>query len=223
MKELLVIVPTRGRPNKSVEFYEAFKENSDLGFTDLLFGLDDDDIEYPRLPGVLYSVNPRLRMNGTLNKLALENAACYKYIAFLGDDHRVRTKNWDRILANSIQDFGLAYGNDLFQGRALATSVMMSSNIISELGYMAPPELIHLFLDVFWMQTGQALKKITYHHNVIIEHLHPYAGKNEMDSGYWECNAKTLHDKDQESYKRYKETRFESDMEKLRKLLGDKK
>ena len=42
-KELLVIVPTRARPEKSVEFYEAFKENSDLSYTDLLFGLDDDD------------------------------------------------------------------------------------------------------------------------------------------------------------------------------------
>ena len=42
MNSVLLIVPTRGRPDKSIEFYEEFKKNSTI--TDLVFGLDDDHV-----------------------------------------------------------------------------------------------------------------------------------------------------------------------------------
>ena len=70
-KKVLLIVPTRKRPQSSVDFFESFKDNSPL--TDLLFGLDDDDDQnYPRISNVIYEVGPRLGMNGTLNKIALK-------------------------------------------------------------------------------------------------------------------------------------------------------
>ena len=49
------------------------------------------------IEGVFYEVNPRLRMNGTLNLVATRYASNYKTIHFLGDDHMVRTKGWDEL------------------------------------------------------------------------------------------------------------------------------
>ncbi|NCV65265.1 MAG: hypothetical protein EBW16_03430 [Burkholderiaceae bacterium] len=54
---------------------------------------------------------------------------------------------------------------DLFQGQNLATAVMMSTNIIKALGFMAPPKLIHLYMDNFWMAIGNILDCIDYHHD----------------------------------------------------------
>jgi hypothetical protein len=163
MNKVLLIVPTRGRPEKSVEFYEEFKKTSTI--TDLVFGLDDDDVEYPRIDGVLYEVNPRAMMNGTLNLIANKYADQYEYIAFMGDDHRPRTPGWDTELVNSIKDVkhGIAYGNDLLQGKNLPTAVLLKSSIVRKLGFMAPPRQKHLYLDNFWKDMGIELKLSLIH------------------------------------------------------------
>ena len=69
MKELLVIVPSRGRPESVVPLSWACTAFG-AGRSDLLVATDDDDEEYPDVPGVLFERNPRLRMNGTLNLVA---------------------------------------------------------------------------------------------------------------------------------------------------------
>jgi len=216
MNKVLLIVPTRGRPNKSVEFYEEFKKNSTI--TDLVFGLDDDDVEYPRIDGVMYEVNPRAMMNGTLNLIANKYADQYEYIAFLGDDHRTRTYGWDAELVNSIKDIkhGIAYGNDLLQGRNLPTAVLLKSSIVKTLGFMAPPAMKHLYLDNFWKDIGNELGSLVYRDDVIIEHMHPFAGKSESDEGYVEVNSSELYKHDQKAFQIYSETEMSKDLDRLR-------
>jgi hypothetical protein len=200
MNKVLLIVPTRGRPEKSIEFYEEFKKNSTI--TDLVFGLDDDDVEYPRIDGALYEVNPRAMMNGTLNLIAKKYADQYEYIAFMGDDHRPRTPGWDIELVNSIKDIkhGIAYGNDLLQGRNLPTAVLLKSSIVKTLGFMAPPAMKHLYLDNFWKDLGIELGSLVYSNDVIIEHLHFTNGKSEQDNGYAEVNSSELYNYDKNQY-----------------------
>lgn len=216
MNKVLLIVPTRGRPDKSIEFYEEFKKNSTI--TDLVFGLDDDDVEYPRIDGVMYEVNPRAMMNGTLNLIANKYADQYEYIAFMGDDHRIRTYDWDKVLVDSIKGFnnGIAYGNDLLQGEQLPTAVLLNSNIVRKLGFMAPPAMKHLYLDNFWLDLGRSLGQIKYHGNVIIEHMHPAAGKADNDSGYVEVNSSEIFNHDRLAYGNYVATQMSNDIEKLR-------
>lgn len=218
MNKVLLIVPTRGRPEKSLEFYEEFKKNSTI--TDLVFGLDDDDVEYPRIDGVLYEVNPRAMMNGTLNLIANKYADQYEYIAFLGDDHRIRTYGWDAELVNSIKDIkhGIAYGNDLLQGRNLPTAVLLKSSIIKTLGFMAPPAMKHLYLDNFWRDMGIEIRGLFYRDDVIIEHMHPFAGKAQSDHGYEEVNSSEIATHDREAYLQYlnSDSGFSADAERLK-------
>lgn len=215
VNKVLLIVPTRSRPEASVKFYDEFVYNSCM--TDLMFALDEDDHEnYPRLDGALYEVNQRMGMNGTLNYVASKYANDYEYIAFMGDDHRIRTLEWDKILANSIGEKGIAYGNDLFQGERLPTSVMISSNIIRAIGYMSPPAQKHLYLDDFWLLLGREMNAIHYHPDVVIEHMHYTLGKSEADELYLQVNDASVYNADKEAFDKYIKEQLNIDLEKIR-------
>jgi len=215
-KEILLVVPTRSRPQSSIDFYESFVDNSSI--TDLMFGLDNDDHEnYPRIDGVLYEVNDRMWVNGTMNYISNKYVDEYKYIAFMGDDHRIRTLGWDTELLSSIHDveYGVAYGNDLFQGPNLATAVLMDTKIIKKLGYMAPPTLRHLYIDNFWMDIGNALGTLRYSNDVILEHMHYLNGKSIEDDGYREVNSQAFYQADSSAYSEYLNTKFQDDVKKI--------
>jgi hypothetical protein len=215
MNKVLLIVPTRGRPEKAQEFYDAYKNNSTI--TDLVFGLDDDDVEYPRIDGVMYEVNPRAMMNGTLNLIAKKYADQYDYIAFMGDDHRIRTSEWDVRFVEAIENlpYGIVYGNDLLQGEDLPTAVLVNSNLVKTLGFMAPPAMKHLYLDNFWLDMGKAIGQLRYLGDVIIEHMHYLNGKAVEDAGYQEVNSSAIADHDCTAYEAYVANNFNDDKEKL--------
>jgi hypothetical protein len=214
MNDLLVIVPSRGRPESVEPLWTDFFGNG-TGMADLMFATDDDQPEYPKMPNVLYRRGPRLRMCGTLNAAAVENADKYKYLGFLGDDHRPRTYAWDRIVIDALETHNVVYGNDLLQGENLPTAVFLRSEIVQKLGYMAPPALVHLYLDNFWLCIGRHTS-IKYLPDVIIEHLHPAAGKAEWSDSYREVNDQSLYQKDHAAYEEYLLTQFDKDLEKLR-------
>ena len=221
MNSNLVILPTRSRPDSAERCINALKEHSVL--SDFVIAIDDDQADlYPRLDGVTYEVNPRLRMNGTLNLVANKYADKYETIFFLGDDHLVQTPNWDEYLSKAIahKGYGLAYGNDLLQRHQLATAVMMSTNIIRAVGYMAPPKLVHLYMDNYWMILGQRLGTLWYFDNVIVEHLHPVAGKVAWDEQYREANSDEVANKDRMELHRYMEEDFTTELEKITTALG---
>jgi hypothetical protein len=85
---------------------------------------------------------------------------------------------------------------------------------------MAPPKLIHLFMDNFWMTLGLKINSLYYFDDVIIEHLHPYVGKAEMDAGYAEANSEAVGTADQKEFVRYLSEEFEDDLKKVMKLIG---
>ena len=216
-KKVLLIVPTRKRPQSSLDFFESFKDSSPL--TDLLFGLDDDDHQnYPRISGALYEVGPRIGMNGTLNKIAFKYADQYPYIAFMGDDHRIRTKGWDLNLTKLIGNLGLAYGNDLFAKERLPTSVVMSANIIKAIGFIAPPKINHLFIDDFWLTLGRRLNALHYSEETIIEHLHYMNGKADKDDSYIESNSNYWPDK--KAFDEYMASEFDFDILKIQTFIS---
>jgi len=221
MNTNLVILPTRSRPDSAERCINALKEHSTI--SDFVIAIDDDQSDlYPRLEGVTYEVNPRLRMNGTLNLVANKYVDKYETIFFLGDDHLVQTPAWDQYLSGAIEQkgYGLAYGNDLLQGVKLATAVMMSTNIIKPVGYMAPPKLVHLFMDNYWMTLGKRLGTLWYFEKVIIEHLHPVAGKVAWDDQYREVNSDEISNGDKKEFTRYLNEEFDTEFKKIQDALG---
>lgn len=233
MDDLLVIIPTRGRPQAIPEIMAAW---DDTGATaDVLFCVDKDDPElaaYKQQAKALaddarvrFVYWARKRLVGTLNQAAMKNADSYRFLAFLGDDHRPRSadRSWDERFRECLGGGpGIVYGNDLLQGERMATAVAMTSDIVTTLGYFAPPQLEHLCADLVWVDWGKGMQRITYLDDVVIEHLHPAAGKAPTDAGYEEVNSSEQVSKDASAYYAYRdEGGLAADLEKLRKLVAD--
>ena len=211
MSRLLLIVPSRKRPQSCDELLTAFDETAEDA--DILFGLDDDDkSEYSARVLERSSINPRLRMGGTLNLLATQNADKYEFLSFMGDDHRPRTNGWDRMLCEAIGERpGVSYGDDLLQGANLPTAVTMSAEIVRRIGYMVPPVLVHMYMDNFWRDFGVKIGNLQYQPDVVIEHMHYLAGKAVNDLQYQEVNAAHVYEKDRLAYEDYQKTQMETD------------
>jgi hypothetical protein len=210
MKEMIILVPTRGRPSNAVELLAEHEKLST--HSDILFIIDANDPEHDQYEfevgaykcmtienetrGMAYPINK------AANAIVKENK--YQYFAFLGDDHRPRTAGWDGILIQAMQRRpSMAYSNDLLQGERLPTMITMTSDIVAALNGMVPPKMKHLYLDNFWKKLGQDLGALTYLDHVIVEHMHPVAGKAEWDEGYKEVNATEIYTFDALAYQNY--------------------
>ena len=208
MKNLAVIVPSRGRPHNIIELLHSFEETQTE--SDLIVVIDDDDPTkdaYLELGIDKTIILPRegKGMAKPLNKASSMLKDEYRHFSFLGDDHRPRTKNWDVHFLNALDELGtgLVYGNDLLQGENLATAVAMTGDIVRALGGMVPQGMIHLYLDNFWMTLGKDLNALRYIPEVVLEHLHPIAGKAEWDEGYRAVNAEEVYSADKKALDDY--------------------
>lgn len=223
-KEILIIVPSRSGDSVRYPNVDRFIENwqsQSEGHSDLCIALDDDDDhKYPRRDGIIYEVNPRIRMIPTLNQIAIQYKDQYKYIAFFGDDHVIQS-NWESKFISYFEEnngIGIAYGNDLLQGAKLPTAVCLTSNIVNKLGYMVPTNLIHMYADNFWLDLGQELNIIKYFDEVVFEHIHPDNGKAVRDSQY--ADAASVAPYDQQQYQIYVNSLQRTvDINKIKELL----
>ena len=207
MKDMVIIVPTRGRPANIEDLLFSLRETNTV--SDLWLVLDDDDIELDHyielgVPAIIVAREGK-GMAKPLNKAANHLKNDYRHFAFIGDDHRPRTEAWDKFFIEELDrlNTGIVYGNDLFQGEGLPTAVAMTGDIVHALGGMVPPGLIHLYLDNFWMKLGTDINRFSYLPEVILEHLHPVAGKAEWDQGYKDVNAEEIYLADKKAFDDY--------------------
>lgn len=192
LDRLLMIVPTRGRPQNAEALMEAWTIVNMKPVGRLLFVVDEDDPslgDYLSLSPEIFHVGPRRRLGATLNAVAWRYADVCDAIGFMGDDHLPRTQGFDIELMAELDRLGtgVVYGNDLIQGPNLPTAVAMTSDIIRNLGYMVPGGLVHMFADNAWKAWGESIGRLSYLPDLIIEHVHPLADKAPDDEGYREA------------------------------------
>jgi hypothetical protein len=206
--DLIVIIPTRGRPDNAVALEQAFVDTNTTAKRVYVVDFSDElrkEYSY-KLPveSVIMIHNETKGMAYPLNYVAREFLGEFDNFAFMGDDHRPRTANWDQLFVEELYSGSdIVYGNDLFQGSSLPTAVAMSSQIVKELRGMVPDTQRHLYLDNFWLKLGQDLGKIKYMPEVIIEHCHAFNGKAPMDENYARVNAPEIYAADKVAYDNY--------------------
>lgn len=222
--KILVLVPTRQRPDNANRLYDSFcGQTSEEQFfaeqTEMLFCVDDNDPEkevYLESLGSQVIVGQPNRLGQWLNTAAKKYSDHYDVIGFVGDDTIIRTQDWDDKIREHMKKNAIVYPNDGFQGASLPTSVFMDSKIVKTLGYMVYPELTHLFIDNHWKSLGEALESLVYLEDVIIEHMHPAAGKAENDTLYDQHNNnRERWTKDEEAYHYYVEHILPRDVKHL--------
>lgn len=200
-----VIVPSRGRPENMARLAASFLGTN--ASVDLYAVIDNDDPKWDE-----YAKNEDYKCLPSENKTggcakALNDAAVhlldysrfplYDLYFFMGDDHLPRSLDWDKAFEKALLGkTGIAYGNDLLQGQNLPTAFAMTRDIVDELRGITFPGCIHLYFDNFVKQLGIDLGCLIYLPNVIIEHLHPAAGKAQMDEGYERVNQVKWYEED---------------------------
>lgn len=215
-----MLCPSRGRPENIAELRRVWGETTTDA--DLLVAVDEND---PKISEYGTDVQvmgpPHLGLGPILNELATQYASQYDYVGFLGDDHRPRTHGWDRTLIGGLEGrHGVAYGDDQIQGKKAATAVVISSPILTALGYMVPPGVIHLYMDNFWVQLGMDLGNVAYRPDVIMEHMHPTAQKAAWDDGYSRVNSIIAYSRDEWAYREYLASLWPSELARIKGILG---
>lgn len=217
---IVTIVPTRGRPEAIGQLIHWFRRTTVIRSHELLVLVDNDD---PMLPDYLYEQNKlqrddpqpnvtfwigeRAPIARLLDDHSIRACADYestlRYVGFMGDDHRPRTPHWDQDILTTPTP-AIVYGDDLYQGVRLPTAVWMSTDIIRAINKFCPPNCKHMELDSYWRDLGLATGTLKYIEGMIIEHLHPAAGKAQMDEGYARVGSTEAYQADHLAYEQYR-------------------
>jgi hypothetical protein len=209
VKRLDILVPSRGRPANIVRLAQAIASTAARpGAILLRVRLDSDDdamtaralrqVRSHDVMGVstVITTGPRIRLAASWNELAAEaDAGGATHLALWGDDNIPVTPGWDEFLTG--EPVGMAYARDgvwdhtrdtTIPGHlVLPTAVVMPIEIYRALGYVAPPGLVHLCVDVAWRDIGLATGSLIYHPEVLVRHLHRIVGAPD-DQTYRDAN-----------------------------------
>ncbi|HEU4542579.1 MAG TPA: hypothetical protein VFR23_15740 [Jiangellaceae bacterium] len=236
MSDLLVIVPTRGRPQSVARIVQAWTETDAWQHAELTFVADEDDptveaykeafatVALPdpatRGPARLVTADVWRPLVPKLNLAAVTWAEEHFALGFAGDDHLPRTAGWAKRYLDELCEMGtgIVYGNDLYQGDRLPTQWAMTSDIVRALGRMVPADVEHMYCDNSILALGGAAGCIRYLPDVVVEHMHPIAGKAQMDDGYQRVNSARQYASDRVAFLRYGVEQLRADVEAVKTL-----
>lgn len=224
MSDLAILVPSRGRPQQMAELLAAVGRTA-VTAPLVYVGLDDDDADYGDLTAhysnVVVHRGPRQLLAAKTNQLADEALAAPnrpRFLASLGDDHRPRTPGWDRKLMGAIGQLGKpgwAYGDDKLQGPNLPTAWVQSADLVDALGWVMLPACQHMYVDNVVLELGRETGRIVYCPGVVVEHMHPVAGKAQWDSSYKESNSARQYSRDLAAFEEWKAAGLADDAKKV--------
>jgi len=224
--DLLVVVPSRGRPQNIRRLLTAVHETSKLA-THVHVAVDDDDPDleaYRQVmgdlggPGDVLETGPRKGLAGWTNEVAVRRAAEYPFLASLGDDHCPRTRYWDYFLVRAIEHMGGTGFSYPWDGTRedIPQAVVMSSSIVAALGWMCEPSLEHYYVDNVWADLGRGAGCLRHCRAGAVDHVHPAAGKAAGDKTYADAGGKLAADR--EAYQVWRRTRMGDDIKTITAL-----
>ncbi|WP_037684635.1 hypothetical protein, partial [Streptomyces griseus] len=102
-----------------------------------------------------------------------------------------RTVGWAGRYVDELRQLGtgIVYGDDGYQGERLPTQWAMTADVVGALGRMVPAPVEHLYCDNSVLDLGRAAGCIRYLPDVLVEHMHPVAGKAADDDQYRRVNS----------------------------------
>jgi len=176
------LTPTRNRPDLVARLFDSIvATTSRLDQLEVILAVDHDDsaslkISDDRLNVKKVILKERLTM-GALNNACFD-ASGGRYIMIMNDDVILRTKGWDRIVADIFarygDDIGLVHVNDLMFKEKLCTFPILSRRACLEIG-LCPKEYRRYKIDddiydIYNMLAFIGHKRITYLPDVVFEH-----------------------------------------------------
>ena len=144
------------------------------------------------------------------------------WYGFISDDSIVRTPKWDQLLLSQADDFSIVHSADGWQAnRRIHGAVLFGGELIRALGWWVPRGITHCFCDDVWEMIAEACDLRRYVPDVLVEHLHFWNGKTDLDSSY--IKAYETFDADKKAFLKWKETDFEDAIKRVRKKIASVK
>jgi hypothetical protein len=234
--ELLIIIPTRGRPQNAERVIKAWEATGAFEVASVLFAIDEDDPakdEYletilPTGPNAPYradkvavTVREREPMARRTNIEAAFFVDQFYALGSAGDDHVPETAGWAQRYLAELKGLGagVVYGDDGFQHEKLSTEWAMTSNMVKALdGRLVPAPVDHLYADNSVHELARVAGVLKYLPDVKITHHHPAAGLAQRDEGYQRVNARERFTEDGARYKTWRRTQLPRDVSAVRAL-----
>jgi hypothetical protein len=188
--ELCVFIPTRHRRALAERCVASFRATAS-GNADLYLVVDDDDPSYEGMDVPVITVE-RGTLVTAINDAASQLAPRYKALMLGADDLVYVTEGWDVLLMMGLEDLGgtgMVYPDDRRRSD-VAEHVLMSSDIVLELGHFAEPSCQHFYIDNCWSELGKRTGLIRYIPQAVIEHRHYSVDPDAVhDETYREAEA----------------------------------
>ena len=228
MRDLLVILPSRSRPQRLREFLAAFQATREAT-TDVAVALDNDEPEldayesiWDELDGNDYLIRyqgPRRTITPWINYIAGEELDNYRAMCVMGDDDVPVTQGWDQLLLAAVDamgGIGIAYPEDK-RRNDIPEIPVISTDIIRALGWMCLPVLKHFYVDNVWGDLGNGADCIRYCPDVLVEHQH-YLVRSDVQRDMTYIQSETHGTRDQRAYMGWRATDMERDIATVRSL-----
>lgn len=217
---ILVIIPTRNRPQQLFETLSVALRNSAGGAH---FMVASDVRDYLELQtDRISSVSVKGTMVEALTQCIQRTVTipdAYDVVGMIGDDVRLQTFGWDQEIQNMLQGkVGIVYGRDGIQNEKLPTHPFVSTAIFNALGYYAPAGLKHYCYDCFLRDIGKACGFMRYCPDLDFQHRHHTIGLSLHDSTYQE--AEQYQWPDRAVYEAWREKELPAAVEKIEAYIA---
>lgn len=184
-KRLMVICPSRQRPDKLKEMVKSFHKTA-KGETWLYIRLDVDDPTFDKYmeelkfveedEKIFTDIGPRKSVTEIINE-AFKGNPEEEYYSVTNDDFIYHTDGWDVTLRTP----GVGFGRDGFPDRVFPVTSVINGNWVRAVNWLQLPSLERYYGDTVWGNLAIKLKQLTYYPDVFIEHKHWLIDEKNQD------------------------------------------
>ena len=217
--KIQLICPTRGHQGLREKMIQTFAE-SNPKHSRILFVMDSDQAEATEFSSDLFDVQviPATQQRGIVSPMNLAhlnpNAETY---ALIGDDVEFRDKGWEEKILDARVTSLVVFGDENKTLTGKGNHPFWSSKITKILGYKAPRNLWHLFVDDFYQELGRRLNSLEYV-NANIFHNHPALGHRDWEEVTQTVNSHEFFEHDRKAYREYLAMEMNAAVAKIRLL-----
>lgn len=179
MMKGLWLLPSRGRPDALKRFFDAaLGTGMRTGGLVILHRDDCDGLKdvyeaYTLPDGWQYRISDAEGFAATIQEVwASGDLNELDWIGILSDDAVPETPQWDARLITRIDRHNIVGANDGWQSPKKLVFAVFSRELISSVGFFAPPGMHHMFFDDIWETLGRDTGCITWALDVMIRHNH---------------------------------------------------